>query len=88
LARLESEAPFNHHWRGQIGTVEGTYQCSQRNVVSGYIGLRVSHAHHEANFSDPNNSLGGNDDGFVSQNDQTKQPDQGETPTDDDTMGF
>jgi phospholipase C len=45
-------------------------------------------AHHEANFNDPNNSLGGNNDGFVSQNDQTKQPDQGETPTDDDTIGF
>jgi phospholipase C len=45
-------------------------------------------AHHEANFSDPNNSLGGTNDGFVSQNDQTEQTDNGETPTDDDTMGF
>jgi phospholipase C len=51
--------------------------------------------HHEANFSDPNNALNGTQNGFVRQNDATKQSDSpnelpglGETPTDDDTMGF
>src|SRR5215470_9701922 len=44
--------------------------------------------HHEVNFGDPNNSLGGTNDGFVSQNDQTEQTDNSETPTDDDTIGF
>ena len=45
--------------------------------------------HLELNFGDPNNSLNGTNDGFVSVNDLTEQSDTpGETPTDDDTMGF
>jgi phospholipase C len=45
--------------------------------------------HLELNFKDPNNSLNGTNDGFVSVNDLTEQSDTpGETPTDDDTMGF
>jgi phospholipase C len=51
--------------------------------------------HHEVNFSDPNNALNGTQDGFVSQNDATEQSDKpdelpglGESPTDDDTIGF
>jgi phospholipase C len=44
--------------------------------------------HHEVNFADPNDALHGMMDGFVSQNDASEQPDNGETPSDDDTMGF
>jgi phospholipase C len=45
--------------------------------------------HRELNFNDPNNALSGTNDGFVRQNDLTEQSDTaGETPTDDDTMGF
>jgi phospholipase C len=44
--------------------------------------------HREINFADPNNSLHGTNDGFVSVNDLTEQIDLGESPTDDDTMGF
>jgi len=45
-------------------------------------------AHLEMNFADPNNSLKGNNGGFVETNDLTEQIDVGESPTDDDTMGF
>jgi phospholipase C len=44
--------------------------------------------HHQINFDDPNNSLNGANDGFVSENDLTEQIDAGESATDDDTMGF
>ncbi|HEY2104652.1 MAG TPA: alkaline phosphatase family protein, partial [Candidatus Binataceae bacterium] len=44
--------------------------------------------HQEISFADPNNSLHGSNNGFVSLNDLTEQVDKGETPTDDDTMGF
>jgi phospholipase C len=44
--------------------------------------------HQEINATDPNNSLNGTNNGFVSVNDQTEQIDKGETPIDDDTMGF
>src|ERR1700730_2739954 len=45
--------------------------------------------HRELNFNDPNNSLAGTNDGFVSQNDtMTGQTDPPEAPADDDTMGF
>ena len=44
--------------------------------------------HQEINATDPNNSLNGTNNGFVSVNDLTEQIDKGETPTDDDTMGF
>jgi phospholipase C len=44
--------------------------------------------HNEINFEDPNNSLHGTNDGFVSVNDLTEQIDLGESPTEDDTMGF
>jgi phospholipase C len=44
--------------------------------------------HHEINFADPNDSLHGANDGFVSQNDLTEQIDVGESAKEDDTMGF
>ncbi len=44
--------------------------------------------HHEINFADPNDSLHGSNDGFVGLNDLTEQTDAGESPTDDDTIGF
>jgi len=44
--------------------------------------------HHEVNFADANATLNGKMDGFVSQNDLSEQSDNGESPTEDDTMGF
>jgi len=45
--------------------------------------------HRELNFNDLDNALSGTNDEFVRQNDLTEQSDMaGETPTDDDTMGF
>ncbi len=44
--------------------------------------------HGEINLGDPNNSLHGTNDGFVTVNDLTEQIDTGESPTDDSTMGF
>jgi phospholipase C len=57
--------------------------CVTPDLDHSWVGV-----HHEINFSDPNNSLHGTNDGFVSQNDLTEQIDGDETPTDDDTMGF
>ncbi|MGH7906086.1 MAG: phospholipase C [Candidatus Binataceae bacterium] len=47
-------------------------------------------AHREASYNDPDNSINGSNDGFISQNDMTEQSDSntGESLTDDDTMGF
>ncbi len=44
--------------------------------------------HQEMNAADPNNSLNGSNNGFVSVNDQTEQIDSGEAVSEDDTMGF
>jgi phospholipase C len=44
--------------------------------------------HQEMNFADPNNSLHGTNDGFVSLNDLTEQIDVGESAVENDTMGF
>jgi phospholipase C len=44
--------------------------------------------HHEMNLTDPNGSLHGTNNGFVALNDLTEQIDKGETPDDDDTIGF
>lgn len=46
-------------------------------------------AHREANFTTPNGALASSpNDGFARVNDQTEQKDIGESPTEDDTMGF
>jgi phospholipase C len=46
-------------------------------------------SHMEANFAAPNNTLRSSpNDGFVRVNDATEQIDDGENPTEDDTMGF
>jgi len=46
-------------------------------------------SHREANFNDPAGALAFSpNDGFVLVNDATEQTDSGESPTDDDTMGF
>src|SRR5262249_21721948 len=46
-------------------------------------------SHMEANFNDPANALASSlNDGFVLVNDAQEQIDSGESPTDDDTMGF
>jgi len=57
--------------------------CIQPDLDHSWTGV-----HKEFNFEDPNNSLNGTNDGFVSQNDLTEQNDPPETPDDDDTMGF
>ena len=57
--------------------------CISPDLDHSWVGV-----HEEMNFGDPNNSLNGSNDGFVSQNDLTEQIDSGETPEDDDTMGF
>ena len=57
--------------------------CIQPDLDHSWTGV-----HEEFNFDDPNNSLSGSNDGFVSQNDKTEQSDGPETPDDDDTMGF
>jgi phospholipase C len=46
-------------------------------------------SHREANFNHPAGTLASSpNDGFVLVNDATEQTDNGESPTDDDTMGF
>jgi len=57
--------------------------CIQPDLDHSWTGV-----HKEFNYEDPNNSLNGTNDGFVSQNDATEQSDSSETPDDDDTMGF
>jgi phospholipase C len=44
--------------------------------------------HFEINLTDPNNSLNGSMNGFVAYNDLTSENDSGESPTEDDTIGF
>jgi phospholipase C len=45
--------------------------------------------HQEDNYQNPDNTFGQSlNDGFVLVNDKTEQIDNGETPTDDDTIGF
>ncbi len=61
---------------------------SRRLCVSPDLDHSWLGTHHEINFADPNDSLHGSNDGFVSLNDLTEQIDAGESPTDDDTIGF
>jgi phospholipase C len=60
-----------------------TLLCVSPDLDHGWLGT-----HHEVNFADPNNALKGTMKGFVSQNDLSEQIDNGESPTEDDTMGF
>ena len=57
--------------------------CISPDLDHSWVGV-----HHEINDTDPNNSLHGTNNGFVSVNDLTEQIDIGESPDDDDTMGF
>ena len=62
-----------------------TNRCVKPDLDHGWVGT-----HREANFNDPNASLHHfRGDGFVRQNDLTKQIDNvNESPTEDETMGF
>jgi phospholipase C len=60
-----------------------TLLCVSPDLDHSWVGT-----HHEVNFADPNNALKGIMDGFVSQNDLSEQTDNGESPTEDDTIGF
>ena len=57
--------------------------CVSPDLDHSWVGV-----HQEINLADPNNTLNGSNDGFVSLNDVTEQIDSGESATDDDTMGF
>jgi phospholipase C len=61
-----------------------TKLCTGPDLDHSWVG-----SHFEANFALPNSALRASlNDGFVRQNDATEQIDGGESPTDDDTMGF
>ena len=57
--------------------------CVSPDLDHSWLGV-----HYEINLDDPNNSLHGTNNGFVALNDLTEQIDSGESPTDDDTIGF
>ena len=58
-------------------------RCVQPDLDHSWVGT-----HREMNYSAPNETLHGPTDGFVRVNDETEQHDVGESPFEDETIGF